>query len=160
MPTSLAIWMMFGVIGVWLASRLMAARKVKQRIPAIRAAIETGARLFDVRSPSEYIGGHHPGARNVPVGDLRDRACELGDKQRPLIVYCQSGSRSGRAAKALAELGFAKVLDAGGIGNLAGLPAAREPACPERRERATSEGKARRRRRKRRDKPAGRGEPI
>ncbi len=42
--------------------------------------------LVDVRTPKEYERGHLPGARLIPVGELRDRLSEL-DPQKPTIAY-------------------------------------------------------------------------
>ena len=42
--------------------------------------------LVDVRTPKEYEEGHLPGARLIPVADLRDRLSEL-DPKKPTIVY-------------------------------------------------------------------------
>ena len=42
--------------------------------------------LVDVRQPKEYERGHLPGARLIPVGELRDRIPEL-DPDKPTIAY-------------------------------------------------------------------------
>ena len=42
--------------------------------------------LVDVRQPKEYERGHLPGARLIPVGELRDRVHEL-DPGKPTITY-------------------------------------------------------------------------
>ena len=42
--------------------------------------------LVDVRQPKEYERGHLPGARLIPVGELRDRIGEL-DPDKPTITY-------------------------------------------------------------------------
>ena len=42
--------------------------------------------LVDVRTPKEYEGGHLPGARLIPVGELANRLSEL-DHNKPTIVY-------------------------------------------------------------------------
>jgi rhodanese-related sulfurtransferase len=42
--------------------------------------------LVDVRTPKEYEGGHLPGARLIPVNELRERLAEL-DPKKPTIVY-------------------------------------------------------------------------
>lgn len=42
--------------------------------------------LVDVRQPKEYERGHLPGARLIPVGELRDRISEL-DPDKPTIAY-------------------------------------------------------------------------
>jgi sulfur-carrier protein adenylyltransferase/sulfurtransferase len=42
--------------------------------------------LVDVRQPKEYERGHLPGARLIPVGELRDHIPEL-DPDKPTITY-------------------------------------------------------------------------
>jgi sulfur-carrier protein adenylyltransferase/sulfurtransferase len=42
--------------------------------------------LVDVRTPKEYEGGHLPGARLIPVGEVANRLSEL-DPNKPTIVY-------------------------------------------------------------------------
>lgn len=75
--------------------------------------------LVDVRSASEYAGGHIPTAVNVPVDAIAERP-PTQDKGALLIVYCASGGRSARAAKALLDLGYRRVADFGGVGNWTG----------------------------------------
>ncbi len=42
--------------------------------------------LLDVRQPHEYAGGHLPGAKLLPLGEMERRLPELsGDKQ--IIIY-------------------------------------------------------------------------
>ena len=61
--------------------------------------------LLDVRTPSEYAGGHIDGAVNVPVDDLRGRLREL-PKDRPVVAYCQVGQRGYIATRVLVQAGF------------------------------------------------------
>jgi NADPH-dependent 2,4-dienoyl-CoA reductase/sulfur reductase-like enzyme/rhodanese-related sulfurtransferase len=68
--------------------------------------------LVDVRTPQEYAGGHIPGARNMPVDDLRSRLGEL-PHDREVAVYCQVGQRGYLATRILAHAGF-KVVNLGG----------------------------------------------
>jgi rhodanese-related sulfurtransferase len=42
--------------------------------------------LVDVRQPQEYEGGHLPGAKLIPVGELESRLKEL-DPTKPTIAY-------------------------------------------------------------------------
>jgi rhodanese-related sulfurtransferase len=84
------------------------------------------ALLVDVREPSEYGSGRILGARNVPLARLDDGVGDLAKKKdRPLIVYCDSGDRAAKAAAALKKQGFTRVANlSGGLGawRQAGLP--------------------------------------
>ena len=77
------------------------------------ALVEQGAALVDVRSPAEFSEGHLPGAVNIPVNEVQNRAGEIGAETRPVVVYCRSGARSARAASVLTRLGYQQVVDLG-----------------------------------------------
>ncbi len=63
------------------------------------------AQLIDVREPQEFKKGHILGARNIPVTQMKQRLVEMR-KDKPLYLYCQSGSRSARAAQLLHKKGY------------------------------------------------------
>ncbi len=69
--------------------------------------------LLDVRTPSEYRQGHFPGARLIPVDELREHLGEL-DKSKPVYVNCHSGLRSYIASRILSQEGFDAYNLAGG----------------------------------------------
>ena len=73
--------------------------------------------VLDVREQEEYDSGHIPGAILLPLGaiDGESAAEVIPKKDATVLVYCRSGSRSKRAAKALAELGYTGVYEFGGI---------------------------------------------
>jgi rhodanese-related sulfurtransferase len=51
------------------------------------------------------------GAKHIPVHDIADRLDEFGgDKDRPIIVYYGSGSRTSHAEKVLHEHGYTNVM--------------------------------------------------
>ena len=84
---------------------------------------EGGYTLLDVRQPGEYEAEHIPGARLIPLPDLKDGRSEL-DSQKPIVVYCASGGRSLAAAQLLSGLGFNEVYNLkGGIKGWQGLKA-------------------------------------
>ena len=77
--------------------------------PEANALLEQGeGPLFvDVRLREEWDEGHLPGAIHVPRNNLESRVETLiPDKTRPLVVYCESGSRSAFATRDLHELGY------------------------------------------------------
>ena len=75
-----------------------------------------GALILDVRTPQEYAGGHGPGAVNLPLSEMTAAREIIGADDRPVIVYCQSGARSARAAAVLRAGGWEKVYDLVSIG--------------------------------------------
>lgn len=80
-----------------------------------RRLVEAGARLVDVRTPEEFAAGHLPGALNLPIQELERRMVELEPRERPIVVYCRSGSRSARAAHLLEKAGFGAIHDLGAM---------------------------------------------
>jgi len=85
------------------------------------------AMLIDVREPGEYGAGHILGAKNVPMSRVDTGGADIAGKRkdRPVILYCDSGTRSAKAAAVLRGQGYTRVLNlSGGIGawQQAGLP--------------------------------------
>lgn len=67
--------------------------------------------LIDVRSPQEFADGHIPGTVNMPHENINDYISELeGHKDKPIIIYCQSGRRAKLAMKVLQKLDFSEVM--------------------------------------------------
>ncbi|MEY2631683.1 MAG: hypothetical protein RIR00_337 [Pseudomonadota bacterium] len=64
--------------------------------------------VIDVRELAEFVKGHLPDARNIPLSKLADKVADLG-KDKPLLVCCASGVRSRKASEDLRKLGFDKV---------------------------------------------------
>ena len=106
-------------IALFLAFRWFTSGGERESPEAVVAAIEAGAPVIDVRSEGEFAGGHVAGARHVNVldPDFRGRVSDL-DRDQPVYLYCASGARSGRAAKVMEDMGFERVVNAGGIGDL------------------------------------------
>jgi len=73
--------------------------------------------VVDVRSPAEFDGelGHLEGARLIPLDELRARALEV-PADKPVVVVCQTGKRSGLGTVILAKAGITRVANiAGGM---------------------------------------------
>lgn len=68
-------------------------------------ASQKNLQLVDVRTPQEYAEGHLPGAKNIPLDEVGARMGEVA-KDKPLLLYCHSGRRSGMALKAFREKGY------------------------------------------------------
>jgi phage shock protein E len=80
--------------------------------------VKKGAIVLDVRSSSEYSGGHVKGSINIPVDQLSKNLSKLKDKNKPIITVCASGMRSASAKSILKSNGYTQVYNGGGWGSL------------------------------------------
>ena len=75
--------------------------------------------LIDVRTPEEYKSGHIKDSKNIDFysGDFTKEFNKL-NKDKPVYIYCRSGSRSKQASDKLSAMGFKEIYDLkGGILN-------------------------------------------
>lgn len=75
--------------------------------------------IIDVRETDEYVRGHVPGAKSMPLSSLGSDYVEL-DKDTEYYVICQSGARSAMAAQFLAAQGHKVINVMGGTGSWMG----------------------------------------
>ncbi|WP_404407505.1 rhodanese-like domain-containing protein [Jeotgalibacillus malaysiensis] len=66
---------------------------------------QTDYQVIDVRNDSEWNSGRIEGTEHKMLGHLRDAGKEL-DKNKPVLIHCQSGARSAIAASVMLSLGF------------------------------------------------------
>ncbi len=77
--------------------------------------IQQGELLIDVRTAEEYAAGHLPQALHIPYEQIVERFAQLGVRQdRPVVLYCRSGNRSGKAEKMLLDAGYSQPHNGGG----------------------------------------------
>lgn len=85
--------------------------------------------VIDVRDAGEYAAGHLLNAQHIPLAELDKRLGELDKlKDKPVILNCQTGSRSASACDILRKAGFTQVHNLeGGIAawEQAGMPVSR-----------------------------------
>jgi len=80
--------------------------------------------LLDVRTIEEYKSGHLRDATLIPLQELKQNLGMLKqDKNKQIIVYCKTGSRSVSASRILEENGFTPLNVKGGIIQLKGANA-------------------------------------
>ncbi len=96
-------------------------------------ALEQRALIVDVRTSEEYEQGHYPGAINIPheqiLAGMRSR--ELGPDD-PIVLYCRSGNRSGKAQATLSAAGYSVTHNAGGLSALLAATGKESERSPER----------------------------
>ncbi len=88
---------------------------MSQPVPQVQAsAVPADGWLLDVREPDEWVAGHAPDARHIPLGELGVRTGEI-PADETVYVICRSGNRSAWAAEALNVAGWQAVNVAGGM---------------------------------------------
>ncbi len=85
-----------------------------------KIAKQTDGYVIDVRSHQEYEEGHLEGAISISLYDLANNILkEMPDKNRTILVYCESGNRSKEAQNILEQLGYKEVYNLkGGLDNI------------------------------------------
>jgi len=116
----------FGALAlmVFFGSRGLADGAISPTEAASLIKESRNLQLIDVRTPPEYADGHLAKAKLIPLQELEARWTEI-DKDRPILLYCRSGHRSGTALKLLQQKGYAQAKHMeGGINawKAAGLP--------------------------------------
>lgn len=88
-----------------------------QEISAVELmAIYKRVSVIDVREMDEYVDGHVPGAKHIPLSMIPVRNNEI-DKEVKQYVICEAGGRSAQACAFLEQQGFDVVNIAGGTGS-------------------------------------------
>jgi rhodanese-related sulfurtransferase len=73
--------------------------------PVAALAEADGGQIIDVRPAAVAATQAVPGAKNIPLTELRERLSEIDPKQ-PVFTICQMGKTSYFAARILANHGF------------------------------------------------------
>lgn len=76
--------------------------------------VKQGAMIVDVRSAAEFQRGHLSQAYNMPVEDVVSLLPgQVRDRDKVILVHCQSGMRSKKAKERLINIGYKNVFDLG-----------------------------------------------
>ncbi len=77
-----------------------------KRTEKIKEMLNNGAVIVDVRSQAEFAGGSVKGALNYPLPGIANKADALKKMNKPVILCCASGMRSGQATSILKSDGI------------------------------------------------------
>lgn len=96
---------------VWpLVQRRLSPLKALGTAEVTRLINSRDAVPLDVRDAKAFEAGHLPNAVHVPLSDIVTRQGELTKHAaRPVVAYCENGSRSHGAGAALAKAGLTEV---------------------------------------------------
>lgn len=98
-----------GLVGL----NILYNRYKQVQVTDVRTLYEQKAFFLDVREPHEFANGHIKGAKNIPLGELRERMDEI-PRDIPVYVHCRSSQRSYNAIMALQGNGFTNVFNIAG----------------------------------------------
>ena len=104
------------LLGLWIGW-LLTRKKTHQKTSNARHIIsyETfkqnmrKGQLIDIRKKSQFEEDKIKGARHYTLGFLKHKNQRQVRKDNPVFLYCQTGSKSKRAAKTLTKKGFKSV---------------------------------------------------
>ena len=103
---------------VWpMIGRRISGVKEVETLEATQLINHRDAVILDVREDKEFVTGHLPNAKHIPLGQLAARLKDVEKfKKKPIIVNCRSGARSATACGILRKNGFEEVYNLkGGI---------------------------------------------
>ncbi len=92
-----------------IISKLIGGNKKEK----IKSFLENGAVVIDVRNPGEFEARRYEGSKNIPLNKIQDELENIKALNKPVVVCCASGVRSGHA-KSLMEKQGIEVINAGG----------------------------------------------
>ena len=74
---------------------------------------KSGALVVDVRKPEQYNEGHIKDAKNVPLASIETEFEKVeANKDKKIILYCNTGNQSGQALEKLKKMGYTNVHNA------------------------------------------------
>jgi rhodanese-related sulfurtransferase len=117
--TQILLLALFLLIAYRFVKKSLVAKSVKHYEPEEVRGLMKSTRnhiLLDVRTPKEHSDQNIKGSVLIPLYEIKSRANELKKyKDKEIICYCRTGSRSVNAAAKLKKMGFNTANMKGGI---------------------------------------------
>lgn len=113
------IYIIIGFMIVYVILSKIQMRNVKSISPSqLKEMLGTKNeyQFIDVRTPGEFKNRKIKGFTNLPLQNISSQLNRI-DKDKTVVLICQSGSRSARAAKLLSKSGYKDIMNvSGGMG--------------------------------------------
>jgi rhodanese-related sulfurtransferase len=109
------VWLLIACIVILIVTRFIPVKGIINITTHEAKAkfAEKNLQFIDVRTPGEYTRNHQRPFRNIPLYELTQRLSEL-DKNKDIVVICQSGIRSSKASRVLKRKGFTQIYNVKG----------------------------------------------
>jgi rhodanese-related sulfurtransferase len=111
-------WLLILAIALFILKRFLPVKGVSNITTqeAKEKFRDKDTQFIDVRTPGEYKANHRKPFINMPLSGLGQTSKKL-DKNKEVVVICQSGMRSRKAAQILKKQGFGRIANVkGGMG--------------------------------------------
>jgi len=116
LKTNHVFYVLLVILALWLIGPAIAASGDPVQAKQAWPMIENGALLIDVRTKEEFDAGHLEGAINIAWEETQALMDAIGDdRERPVVVYCRSGNRSGKAKVVLDTKGYTNIFNGTGF---------------------------------------------
>lgn len=108
-------WIIIIGLAAFILSRFLPAKGVENisSQEAQKLMKNKNCQFIDVRTPAEYKSNHRKPFKNIPLSNIATRSKEL-NRDKEVVLVCQSGMRSAKAAKILRKQGFSKIYNVKG----------------------------------------------
>jgi len=117
--TTHIVYALLFMLALWLIVPAIAGSGNTKQAAQAWPMIENGALLIDVRTQEEFDAGHLDGAINISWEETSTLMDAIGaDRDRPVVVYCRSGNRSGKSKKVLDAKGYTNIFNGTGFNAL------------------------------------------
>lgn len=103
-------WILVILIGLFIINRFIPKKGITNiTVQEAKDKLkDKDVQFIDVRTPNEYKANHRKPFKNIPLFDLPNQVDTL-KKDKEVVVICQSGMRSAKAANILRKKGFANI---------------------------------------------------
>ena len=115
------VWALIIVVGAYLVANIVVRRFSlfsssldSESLRELLSRSDGSLYLLDVRSAGEYRQGHIPTAVNLPHDNIAVRPPKV-DRDSPIVLYCETGSRSTVGRRHLKHRGFTNVVNFGPV---------------------------------------------
>ena len=107
-------WAIYFVALVCVVGFMFMRRSGQVSVKDAADYVRQGAMIVDVRTPAEYSRGHLSQAFNMPLDEVDGLLPnKVKDRERVILVHCQTGLRSRKAKERLEKIGYKNVYDLG-----------------------------------------------
>lgn len=108
-------WVLILIIVLFILNRFIPRKGITNiTVQEAKAKFkEKDVQFIDVRTPGEYKANHRKPFKNIPLSNLLSQVDQL-QKEKEIVVICQSGMRSAKAASMLRKQGFETIYNVKG----------------------------------------------